>query len=370
MINDTQNVLVLIPAYDPDERLIDITKELLDNSFKVIVIDDGSKSSCKPIFEKVESLGADLVTHAVNQGKGRALKTGFNYILLHYSNYTGVVTADADGQHCLENIISVAQKLDDDPTHLVLGVRDFESMQKDIPLKNRLGNIITGRIFSFLSGVKLKDTQTGLRGIPMGLAAKLLGVEGERYQYEMYMLLDAEAFGYSIVQVPIRAIYIDNNASSHFNPLVDSVKIYLVFAKFVGTSISSFAIDYALFTLLMLNLGWLIAVPLSFFNIEYTLSAALTSFVSVAVARVVSTIFNFHINRKVVFKNKGGLLGSMTKYLMLVVVIIGLSYLLMNVITALTTLSLFVTKPLVDGLLFILSYYVQRRFIFTNTKTI
>lgn len=342
-------IVVLIPAYNPDSRLVSLARNLQDEGLSLVVVDDGSKEDCTSVFHKLSLMGVCIVTHAVNMGKGRALKSGFNFTLLNFSDRLTIITADADGQHTAEDIFSVAECSLNNTKSLVLGVRNFTEKGENIPIKNRLGNIITGGIFSFLSGVKVGDTQTGLRGIPMKYAALLLNVEGERFQYEMHMLLEAERFGFSIEQVPIATIYIDENRSSHFNPLVDSFKIYFVFLTFISVSVLSALVDYGIFSL-----------------IYYLTAKNLLAF---SVARIVSTVANFYANKAVVFKNDIKTRRSLMKYYSLVIVIAVLSYLIMIGMTGLG-LNIYIAKPSADIILFFLSYYVQKHFVFKSDKKV
>src|SRR6185369_8570471 len=171
---------------------------------------------------------------AVNLGKGAALKTGINHALCTFPGLTGIVTADADGQHHPEDIRRVAETQREHPDALVMGARTFDA---DVPLRSRFGNILTRRLMQTLIGTKLQDTQTGLRGIPVGLAERLLLVEARGYEFELEMLIAARQAGVPVVEVPIRTIYEPGNKSSHFNPLTDSMKIYFVLLRFTSAGL-------------------------------------------------------------------------------------------------------------------------------------
>ena len=107
------------------------------------------------------------------------------------------------------------------PEGLVLGVREFAGK---IPFRSRLGNVWTRALFRLVTGISLRDTQTGLRGIPRGLFERLLGIPGDRYEYELRMLVDARFHPSPPLQVPIETVYIDGNKSSHFRPFEDTVR--------------------------------------------------------------------------------------------------------------------------------------------------
>lgn len=154
-----QKIVILIPALNPNEKLIELVKELISNQFQnIIVVNDGSKEEYNKYFEEAKKLGAIILKHAVNLGKGRALKTGFNEYLERFHNLIGVVTADSDGQHKVEDIKKISKKLLQNPSSLVLGYRNFD--EKRVPFRSKFGNKITRKVFSFFTGINIQDTQT------------------------------------------------------------------------------------------------------------------------------------------------------------------------------------------------------------------
>lgn len=226
---------VLIPAWRPGPELLILIQQLQSGGFgAVIVIDDGSGPEFSPIFTAIEQRhGFQVLRHPVNLGKGRALKTGFNWVLSERLNLRGVVSADADGQHKISDILAVANTLCADPGRLILGVRSFGH---GVPVRCWLGNILTRNIFRLATGTRLADTQTGLRGIPRNRLEELIRLEGERYEFEMTMLAHLCRNGQHPVQVPISTVYIDGNRSSHFDPIRDSVRIYSVLVRLFSFS--------------------------------------------------------------------------------------------------------------------------------------
>jgi len=220
-------VCVIIPALNPTRELIDYIYELLNfNVTEIVVVNDGSMESCKPIFHQIQLIqNCTVLTHERNKGKGRALKTAFEYILKN-RNVHGVITADADGQHSVEDVINIAKKMADVQNGILLGVRDFD--QDHVPARSYAGNKITSFLFQLLFKIKLQDTQTGLRGIPIKMLPFLLSLEGERYEYEMNMLIAAAKRKIPIRQIPIQTIYINKNKSSYYHPFKDSLKIFSI----------------------------------------------------------------------------------------------------------------------------------------------
>jgi len=343
MEDTKKRAVVLIPAYKPDERLIELTRELIvDNGLDVLLVDDGGQEAFKHIFEACRELGAEVAVHAVNMGKGRALKTGINAAMLKWPDMAGIVTADADGQHTPKDILRLIDALHEHPDKLVLGSRAFTG---NVPFKSLWGNRITRFVYALASGVKVGDTQTGLRALPVSSLPAMARIDGERYEYEMNVLLKLRDMGLGVHEVPIETIYINDNAGSHFNPVRDAIKIYMVIFKYLFSSIASFVIDYALY--------WL------------CLGFGLTSWLSYALARLVSSQVNYNLNKHTVFGGRGGK-NAMVKYYALCVVqgLIGAG--LVQVLPSVLPISAAIIKIPVDLILFILSYFIQRDYVFNK----
>jgi glycosyltransferase involved in cell wall biosynthesis len=224
--------IIIIPAYKPDTALLKLVKDLTLAQCSLIVVNDGSGTAFLSIFDALaQSDQVTVLHHENNQGKGQALKTAFAHFLAHCPDTSmGVVTADADGQHLPEDIIGVCQQLQNDPQALWLGSRSFE---KNVPWRSRFGNLLTRSIFKMLVGQSLQDTQTGLRGIPRAFLHTLLKRPSAGYDFELDMLLCSFAQKYPIKQHGIQTVYKEANKSSHFNPLVDSFKIYWVMLRYL-----------------------------------------------------------------------------------------------------------------------------------------
>ena len=347
-------VPIIIPAYEPDKKLIGLLEELKKESlYPVILVDDGSDADTyNEIFEEARSrYNVTLLKHAVNLGKGRALKDAFNYCLNEYPLLLGVVTADSDGQHHPEDIKRCIDELKAYPEDLIMGCRDFD--RSGIPARSVFGNKVTSRVMSALAGVSVSDTQTGLRAIPREFMKILLSEKGERFEFETNMLLRAREEGVNIREVSIKTIYLDDNKSSHFRPIRDSVMIYAVFGKFLVSSFSSSILDMLLFALFCRLLrGMDIGI------IGYIM-------LSTILARVISATYNFLINLKVVFKGKGSKARAAVRYVILAAVIMGLSGTLVSLFHGmLSTVPEVVVKIPVDCMLFLLSFYMQREIVY------
>ncbi|MBK8448335.1 MAG: bifunctional glycosyltransferase family 2/GtrA family protein [Micropruina sp.] len=332
-------MIVLIPAYEPTRSLLDLLRDLAREApeIGVVVVDDGSGPLYAPLFSDAVRLGADVIGYAGNRGKGAALKHGFAHLARHYPGQD-VVCADSDGQHAVVDVLRVGRAVR--PGCMVLGVRAFSGR---VPARSRIGNAITRWAFRAASGVSVSDTQTGLRGYPAAALPWLGTVSGDRFEYELNLLLQARRAGWTFDEVPIATIYLAGNASSHFRPLVDSARIYLPLLAFSASSLAAFAIDFV--ALLVLN--------------------ALTDNLLLAVigARGLSSAVNFITNRRMVFDSRRPLRGTLVRYYLLVAVLLVANYGLLAWLTS-VGLALAVAKVIVEVTLFVAGYQVQRSFVF------
>lgn len=348
-MENIKNVGIVIPSLSPDARLVQLVEELAANGFvRVLVINDGSSDEYNSFFDKTRELGAVVLRHVVNQGKGRALKTAFHYVLDQWPDCAGVITTDSDGQHAPEDIRACAESLIQNPDKLILGCRDFK--KANVPFKSRYGNVITSNVMKLFVGLNISDTQTGLRGIPKRLMKRFLAVSGERFEYETNMLLCCKEEDIPIMEVPIATIYYENNKSTHFRPLQDSVKIYGLFLKFIMASLSSSLIDIVLFAL---GTAVLKDVMPGYYII-----------VSTVLARVISSVYNFAINRQTVFKSEASVRHTLFRYYMLAIVQMSLSAFGVWCVFELFGGSETLIKIVVDCLLFVISFQIQREWVF------
>lgn len=342
-VDNVSQVVVLIPAFNPDSSLLETVEGLAGLGFRdFVVVDDGSRPESECIFNRLAARdGCVVLRHAVNLGKGRALKTGLNHFLLHFPDGRGVVTVDADGQHTAQDAAAIAGAIAGHPKHLILGARTFSGK---VPLRSRAGNLVTRYLLGLLTGRRLRDTQSGLRGIPREAAPLLLSLEGERYEYEMNMLLEAPRAGFGIFEAPISTVYLDGNLSSHFNPLWDSMRIYFVLLRFCFSSLLAAAVD------------------LGGFAAAYYLTGRLLG--SLLAARLASSLLNFFLNKEFVFHSRVALAASLFRYYVLVGFIAMSSYLLIRGLTEKLGVPVMLAKILVDTLLWLVTFAVQRIFVF------
>ena len=326
-------------------NLVRLVREIISVfSPRVVVVNDGSDEKCAHIFEALKSMGCDVLAHSDNRGKGAALKTGIGRALSTYPDACGIVTADADGQHSPRDIHRLAECLNEGAAGIALGARRLDN--KQAPLKSRLGNKITSVVFRLKTGIKLSDTQTGLRAIPMRYAPLVLKVRGSRFEYETNMLLFASRMNIPLVTTPIETIYSDDNRSSHFRAVRDSARIYFDIFKFGCSSVICAAVDFGLFVL--------------FSSLVFGRDNS-GIIISVVSARIISGACNFLINRFIVFRGKGQ--KAPVKYFLLFLAQMLLSAKL-TALLAQGPLMAPAAKLIVDAFLFVLSFIIQRKFIF------
>lgn len=328
--------------------MIEFIQKLKSKFVNIVIVDDGNGEEYAQFFEYLKNEGAIILKHHINFGKGRGIKTAFNYVLNNYPNITGVVTADCDGQHYLEDIVKCAEKLKENPEKLVIGTRNFE--EKQVPFRSRFGNKITRGVFSTFVGIKITDTQSGLRAFGKNTMKTFLQTSGERYEYETNMLIDCKEKEIEIAEVPISTVYIRNNTLSQFNPLKDSIRIYKLFAKYIIASVSSFALDillYAFLVSLLPKIKW----------------GGITEIViATIIARLISAAYNFAVNAKVVFKSKSR--SSLIKYLILCVVQMFISAFAVSELYNLLHINSTLIKIVVDTIIFIINFVIQREWVF------
>lgn len=341
---------VLVPALRPEESLVDLVGQLVDAEVRVLVVDDGSGDD--PVhrarFHRCADAGAVVLVHEQNRGKGQALRTGLHWLATRVPD-AGVVTADADGQHTVPDILAVRRRvaeLPDGARALVLGVRD--TCGADVPLRSRLGNRASALVLALAAGDSPSDTQTGLRGIPAGLVAWAARGRGDRYDFEYRQLLWAVRDGVALVEVPVTTVYEAGNPTSHFRPVRDSLQVLapaLVPAvAFTLSGVGSFVLDTLLFLSLLASWGGVVPALLA--------------------ARTVSGAANFLLNRRLAFRGaRTPLRRSAIRYAALSVAVLVAGLVLLQCLLALG-LAAWGAKLVTDSTLFVVSYVVQRVLVF------
>jgi len=353
------NSLVVIPALNPAPDLVDYVGELLRRGIPhVIVVNDGSRADCLPVFEALSELdGCIVLTHPQNRGKGCALKTAYAYALEEpqLARYDGIVTADADGQHHLDDVCALAAAVKGDQEKLILGVRDL--MQDHVPTRSKIGNSITSFGFHAFYGAKLGDTQTGLRAIPRCLLQWALGIKGERFEYEMNVLIGAMREHIAYREMTIHTIYFENNAGSHLRTFHDSWRIFKILiaglGRYFGASTAAVVLETLLF---WLGYRFLFA----------GLPVAGCYLAALVLACAVSSAVVLLCNCRYLFGGKPA--GTAARYCALIAARMLCSWLLVTLLTVLLHWPAVLIKLIVDFLLVIASYQVQLHWVFVQKK--
>jgi putative flippase GtrA len=339
------NVVVIIPAYQPQDALADLVGRLATSPVEaLVVVDDGSDGAHRAAFDAIRDLPkVHLLRHETNLGKGAALKTGIAYALGTIPDCLGIVTADADGQHTPGDILGVARALTERPGDLILGARRFGP---GVPLRSRWGNRITRVMLRLVLGKKLADTQTGLRGIPRALLDHLPRIAATGYEFELDMFTAAKHRGIGFHEVPVETIYLEGNRSSHFNPLRDSMRIYFVLLRFAMLSLATALVDNLVF----------------FAAFEWGASVLGAQ----AAARAAAVLVNYPAARRAVFLSHEPHRSTLPRYLALVLTSGALAYGLMGLLAP--HWGVLPAKVAAESLLFLVNFVVQRDFVFVKAR--
>lgn len=361
-----KQITIIVPSYNPDDKLPEVVKGLVEGGFEdILVINDGSREECLKYFEEVSKYSeVTVLTHEVNKGKGRGMKTAFSYVLENRPDSIGVITVDGDNQHTVKDIKYMAERMLEDPHSVFIGCRNFNDPK--VPWRSKTGNKITSFIFKYVLLIPITDTQTGLRGTPKEYLPQMIETKGERYEFETEMFFTLKDKEIPFKETTIETVYIEENQTSHFHPIRDSWKIYklilaymfkrlLRFLKFVASSFVSFLSDWGVYSICLLMLTG-------------RLEEKLTLAIAVISGKVLSSVLNFTLNRKVVFGSGEKVGRTLLRYYTLWACQTALSYGLIYVISHIlgqdSLLIKCLIKPVIDLLLFLLSYQIQKRWVF------
>ena len=357
------NYAIVIPTLNPDEKMTDFVDVLVQAGFRnIILVNDGSSEETVRYFdEAARHPEVTVLTHEVNRGKGAGLKTAFRYLASRRGEIDAAVTADADGQHTVDSITRCTNAFEQHPGNVIFGGREFSD--KNIPFRSRFGNKVSSVVYRFSCGIRLNDTQTGLRVIPAEYFEKFSTLKGDRYEYETQMIIAVKELQIPYQEVPIETIYINENESSHFNPLKDSARIYKIvlayFFKFMASSLFSWVVDIGIYALVM-------AIFRDVWN------PTTCHLIATIASRVISSIVNYILNRKVVFKAVDNVRKTAVRYYILAACQMLISFLLVDLLAGkllkVTGILDVVIKCVVDGCLFIFSYGIQRKWVFKNKR--
>ena len=216
------NWCVIVPTYNNEKTLSKVISEILKISSNIIVINDGSTDSTSHVLENYTNK-ITLITHSKNQGKGRALRNGFQHAINNGFHYA--ITIDSDGQHYPEDIYQFLNEITVNPESLVVGARDMT--QDGIPKKSSFGNKFSNFWFWTETGISLSDTQTGFRLYPLDKIKNITFLTN-KFEFEIEILVRLAWRDVSVKEIPIKVKYDKYERVSHFRPFQDFARISIL----------------------------------------------------------------------------------------------------------------------------------------------
>jgi glycosyltransferase involved in cell wall biosynthesis len=336
----------VIPAYNPGSIVTSIVSDVSTFVDAVILVDDGSDRENKIYLEQCALLkNVHLITFPENRGKGYALIAGLQEALKHGPDY--ILTIDSDGQHDpneipkFKNLITTAHY----PYDLVIGVRKAIT---DMPLRSKIGNVFTARLFNSLFKEPLEDTQSGFRVLSADFTKGFIdSIKPGRFETEMKMLIYAVESNRNIGKVTIETIYFDKNKDSKFRTFHDSLRVLVPFSKYTGVAIGSFILDYSIF----MALSYLLGIYYIFAHI---------------ISRICSSTFNFLANKHIVFKSRARKLREGIRYITAVLFSLLATALLLYCFVDLIGLPRAIAKPGAEFTMFLINFMILNKFVFNR----
>jgi glycosyltransferase involved in cell wall biosynthesis len=216
------NVCVIVPTYNNSGTLRSVLEGVLKLTTNIIVVNDGSTDQTKTILNDFQ--GIDIIHFPKNQGKGKALRTGFNRAV--ETGYDYAISIDSDGQHDPADIPHFLDKLETEGPSLIVGARNMD--QESVPGKSSFGNKFSNFWFWVETGLRLPDTQSGFRLYPVRLL-KDVKFFTSKFEFEIEVLVRAAWKDIPILPVPVSVFYAPRNERvSHFRPFTDFTRISIL----------------------------------------------------------------------------------------------------------------------------------------------
>jgi glycosyltransferase involved in cell wall biosynthesis len=335
----------VIPCLNPDEKFYELLKQAGKlGFFKILVVDDGSVPAISRDRIPSSLSAVEVVRHNKNLGKGAAIKSAIKYIMKNYPDAQGIVTADCDGQHQLHDIERVLKYSNKFSEQFILSTRIKTDAK--VPLRSRFGNSFTKFVFNSIYRTNLADTQSGLRAIPKSYFAELLGISLNGYDFEMEMIriLNEKS---KIKTIDIERVYIDDNNSSHFRPVFDSLKIYYVFFRSVLSSFLVLLADYTLY------------ITLLFLGTSNSMSLIFSRLTGLLILILMSKVFVWKSNRRFL---------SFTAYYIIAWIINTVIVVVIMEQIVLPNFKLVISRLVLELILYFLTFIGQRYIFFQNPK--
>ena len=215
---------VIIPAFEAERTIGAVVEAVKRQGLPIVVIDDGSRDRTAAVAAE---RGALVISHLRNYGKGRALRTGFEYVLR--ASYEGVITMDGDGQHDAEEILTLIRAGEVQHAGMVVGDR-MSRGHAVMPRARRITNRLMSRVVSLLTRQAIPDSQCGFRMIRKELLTSV-SLKSDRFEIETELLLAAAKRRWKTISVPIRTIYHDH--ASHIHPVRDALRFFGVVLRYL-----------------------------------------------------------------------------------------------------------------------------------------
>lgn len=346
---------VIIPAYRPNQSLIRFVRNLNDRNVRdIVIVDDGSGETFRNIFAQLyNEYGCTIIEHAVNLGRGRALKSGFNALLSRRDpNMIGCVITDCYGSYSTEDVTRIIDGLEKNSNKLIIGARilDESLMSKS----SRVGNKVQRKSYHSLLGINVTDCQSVLRAIPVDYMQKLMNTSGEGYVFDTNMIIDTKKYNVGVMEIPVKTRYSQRRTHQEMRTFKDNFPIYLTFAKYIFTSVAASIVDIILFTILCKILV----------NIKAINVASMYVAISTALARLVSATINYRLNYKLVFQTNSAQGKTFAKWVILCVIQMAMSATAVSMLHSFIGGEEVLYKIPVDFALFFFSYYFSREFVY------
>jgi glycosyltransferase involved in cell wall biosynthesis len=218
----SRKICVLVPTYNNATTIGAVLRNLLSHTSDIVVVNDGSTDETSEVLNSLPQI--QTVSYKQNQGKGFALRTGFDFA--RSKGYDYAITIDSDGQHYPEDLGQFLSALENHPNAIIIGARNMD--QASVPGKSSFGNKFSNFWFWVETGIKRNDTQSGYRLYPISSLANLAFIT-KKYEFEIEVIVKAAWAGIEVIEVPVKVFYPEKEKRiSHFRPWRDFTRISIL----------------------------------------------------------------------------------------------------------------------------------------------
>lgn len=333
-----RKVTAVIPCFNTSRACIDVIERARGRVDRVIAVDDGSTDDT---LDALRETGCEIVQLPVNQGKGVALRHGFEAALSGECDY--IVTLDGDGQHLPEEIDGLVARADQTGADIVVGVRRISEM----PLRSQFGNLWTKWLYRAQTGTSLPDTQSGYRVFTSAAVRALMGkVRWARFDTEMDMLLAARRGGLRTATAPISTVYIDQNRLTKFRTLTDSMRVFFVIVRYAAGGVAAAITEFVLFSAIVWG-----------HRQRYLWALLVSRAVALVTHYFLSRFFAFRLGRRIGPR-------ELTSYALVAATNLGASYGFLYLLISVSGLNAILSKAVSQSILFVLTFVLLQKFTF------